>query len=62
MFTVIRGAPAAVSFENVGRGPTAGYFFLFRQEKVTKEKGAPDSDSQSVEREGAQAATRRTVN
>jgi hypothetical protein len=36
-----------------GGSPAAGYFFLCRQEKVTKKKGAPDSDSRSVEREGA---------
>jgi len=34
---------------------------LLGQKKETKEKGAPDSDSRSVEREGAQAAARNTL-
>ncbi len=81
-------------FSNAGGSPAAGYFFLPRQEKVTKKKATParrpsgtlrsstkpgaaqlalraqlvcelralDSDSRSVEREGAQAAARCTVN
>jgi len=36
-------------------------FFCAAKKKVTKEKGAPDSDSRSVEREGAQAAARSTI-
>ena len=44
-----------------GGSPAAGNFLLRRQKKVTKEKGAPDSDSRSVEREGAQAAARNIV-
>ena len=44
-----------------GGSPAAGNFLLRRQKKVTKEKGAPDSDSRSVEREGAQAVAGGTV-
>jgi len=43
-----------------GGSPAAGDFLLRRQK--SPKKSAPDSDSRSVEREGAQAAARCTVN
>ena len=44
-----------------GGSPAAGYFFLRRQEKVTKKKAPRTRTRASVEREGAQAAARNTV-
>ena len=49
-------------FLNAGGSPAAGNFFLPRLEKVTKKKGAPDSDSRSVEREGAAKAAFAIIN
>jgi len=60
----LRKKMAVMQRENLkfaGGSPAAGDFLLPRQKKVTKEKGAPDSDSRSVEREGAQAAASNIV-